>query len=255
MTLNDMFPSISIVDKLNEIYDDELSKLEKTKQNYQSTLNEGFSHIQEQYNLATVELEYHRENKERITKPEYIYGYEHLDDVRYVNKVQMEEIEKNLKEFDTKVNGISEDDLKIIFLILNKMERLSHIIKNMNKYTEVYKTSKRDTPIINSLIRLINENNDADLSSRLLDELAGYKDDYSKRFTGYDDIISYKLKRLNPKSYNEIVFNQVEFSKQRRKEHINEYSQLKEDITKIYKRYSKKDYTYNLNYLLEFTNL
>lgn len=255
MTLRDIIPSLSIVDKLKKIYDDEFHRLEKNIQLYKSMLDMGVNNVQEQYNRAIVEVEYHTESKAKTTKKDFIYGYEYFEDVCYLDEAQIKEITKNLKEFNSKVNGISDEDLKTIFLTLNKMERLSHIIKDMHKYTEVYKTSKRDTPIINSLIRLINESNDADLSSRLLDELAGYKDDYSKKFIDYDDIISYKLKRLNPKSYNEIVFNQVEFSKQRRKEHTNEYSQLKEDITKIYKRYSKKDYTYNLNYLLEFTNL
>jgi len=186
-----------------------------------------------------------------MTKPEYIYGYEYLNDVCYLDEPQIKGITKNLKEFDTKVNGISDEDLKTIFFTLNKMERLHKIIKDMNKFIEKYKTSKRDTPIINSLIRLINENNDTDFNSRLLNELAGYKDDCSEELTNYDDIINYRLKRLNPKPYDEIVFNQVEFSKQRRKECIKDYSQLKEDITKIYKRYSERNYTYNLDYLLD----
>ena len=70
MTLKDIIPTLSIVDKLKEIHDEELSKLEKSKQNYQSILDEGFNHIQKKYNLAILELEYHTENNERRTKPE-----------------------------------------------------------------------------------------------------------------------------------------------------------------------------------------
>ena len=255
MNLKDIIPTLSIEDKLKEIYDDELSRLEKNIQLYTNMLDMGTNNVQEQYVRAIVEVEYHTETKVKTTKKDFIYAYKYFKDVCYLDELQIKEITKNLKEFDTKVNGISDVDLKIIFLTLNKREQLSHIIKSMNKLTEKYKTTKRDTPIINSLIRLINENNDTDFSNRLLDELAGYKGDFSKKLTSYDDIISYKLKRLNPKLYDEIVFNQVEFNKQRRKEYIDEYSQLKENITKIYKRYAEKGYTYNLNYLLDTIRL
>ena len=164
MTLRDIIPSLSIVDKLKKIYDDEFHRLEKNIQLYKSMLDMGVNNVQEQYNRAIVEVEYHTESKAKTTKKDFIYGYEYFEDVCYLDEAQIKEITKNLKEFNSKVNGISDEDLKTIFLTLNKMERLSHIIKDMHKYTEVYKTSKRDTPIINSLIRLINESNDADLS-------------------------------------------------------------------------------------------
>jgi len=251
MNLEMIIPTLFIKDKLEKIYDEEAHRLEKNMQLYKKMFDMGISNIQEQYNLAKVEMEYHTESKIETTKKDFIYGYEYFEDVCYFDKTQIIKITQNLREFDTKAGGISDEDLKTIIQTLNKIERLSHILKSMNKLTEKYKTTTRDKPIINSLIRLINENSDTDFNGRLLDELAGYKDDYSKTLTNYDDIINYKLKRLNQKPYNEIIFNKVEFSKQRKKEHIEELSQLEKDIAKIYKRYSSKNYKFNLAYLLD----
>jgi len=255
LKLKDIIPILGIEDKLKIIYDDKLCRLEKNLQLYKSMLDMGTNNVHEQYNRTIVEIEYHTESKSKTTKKDYIYDYEYFDDVCYLNETQIKEITESLKEFDTKVNGISDEDLRTIFITLNKIERLAHIIKSMNKFIERYKISKRDKPIINSLIRLINESNNTDFNSSLIDELAGYEGDFSQELTSYDDIINYKLKKMSPKPYHQILFNQVEYNRQRRKECIDDYSKLQEDVKRIYKEYSQRDYKYDFNYLLDPVSL
>lgn len=191
------------------------------------------------YNKAKIELEFLKNDKKRS-----VYDHPYLEDVNYFDKKRTSKIVKTLGWLNRDVRGVPVEDMTTIFESLNKMERLSNLIKKMKKFQERYKTNKRDKPIIRSLIRLINESHHtAELTNALLDELVGYYGDYSRENKGYEsikdynNIINYRIKKKNPKPYEEIIFNKVVFNKDVIIQNKKEYNTLYDSLEDICKKY------------------
>ncbi len=257
--MREIIPKKSIHTKLIELYKNSTFshevKILALKNNHIATKEKEVKEKQKALNEENMKLEFHLSIEEKYKRKEYIYDHPYYDDVCYFSELQTNNIIKDLKDFDDKVCGISNEDKQRIFNSLNKMNRLLNLIKKMMRNNEKYKTKDRDKPIINSLIRLINANANAKFSNTLLDELAGYDNDYSKEITDYYNVINYKVKRLNKKPYEEIIFNKVIFNKNVFIQYKKEYNDHYQSIYDIHRNYTLNDFEMNIDYLIDGAEL
>lgn len=255
--MREIIPKKSIEIKLIEVYSKDTfyheMKISSLKHNRITPTEK--EEKQKNLNKEIIKLEFHQGNEKKYTEKQSIYEHPYYDDVCYFNKSLTVKIIKDLKEFDKKVGGISNEDKQRIFTSLNKMERLLNLIKKMKENKEKYKTTSRDKPIINSLIRLINSNNDKEFNDKLLDELVGYDIDCSKEIEDYHNIINYKVKSLNKKPYKEIIFNKVIFNKDVLIQYKKEYNDHYQLICDIHRNFSPRDFKNNLDYLIDSAEL
>ena len=256
--MREIIPKKSKEDMLKK-YDEESifcykMKISSLKNNTMPTEKKQIEKRQKDYNRAIIELEFREDKKQKYFRTLWTH-YPYDEDICYFDEAQVSRIIKDLKDFDDKVEGISNKDKQIIFNSLNKMYRLLNLIKKMEKNKEKYKTTSRDKPIINALIRLINSNNDKEFTDKLLDELVGYDNDCSKEILDYNNIINYKVKRLNKKPYEEIIFNKVTLNKDVVIQHKKEYNDHYQSICDIHRNYSPRDFKNNIDYLFDCVKL